>query len=293
MLNEQTLFSIQYLPLIIRLKCCETVSLPPYLGSTLHGVIGWALQTNRDTYHYLFENARKPIEGRDIVNPYILDPPRYHAVYHKGEELRFQFTLLGTAVNYAADFVRALVETESFGLGVGRKKFDLMEIMHGTQLATIWTKEKTNIVRNIETEPLLDEMQINSTHCVVTLLTPLRIRRRGTLLTQIDFQTIIRNITNRILRLTERYGGFVDKEAVNEVCEYSKQIRMTACEISLCSIERYSTRKDSKLDWSGLMGTMAYEGKLDLFTPWLNAACVLHLGRNVTFGYGKMDAIFW
>lgn len=293
LLNEQTLFSIQYLPLIIRLKCCETAVLPPYLGSMLHGALGWALQSNRAVYHYLFENASKPIEGRDIVNPYILDIPRYRAVYNKGEELRFQFTLLGTAVNYAADFVRALVGVGILGLGAERKKFELTEIIHGTQLRTIWTNEKPNVITRLKAEVLLDEVQINSTHCAITLLTPLRIRRSGNLLMVIDFQTIIRNITNRISRLTERYGGLADKDAMNEACEYSGQIREATCEISLCNIERYSNRRSAKLDWSGLMGTMVYEGTLDLFTPWLNAARVLHIGRNVTFGYGRIDTVFW
>ena len=39
------------------------------------------------------------------------------------------------------------------------------------------------------------------------------------------------------------------------------------------------------------MGAMTFEGDLSPFIPWLNAAEVLHIGRNVTLGYGKIDVI--
>ena len=46
------------------------------------------------------------------------------------------------------------------------------------------------------------------------------------------------------------------------------------------------------MDLSGLMGAMTFQGELSEFTPWLNAASVLHIGRNVTFGCGKIDVVF-
>lgn len=45
------------------------------------------------------------------------------------------------------------------------------------------------------------------------------------------------------------------------------------------------------MDLSGLLGAMTFQGELAPFTPWLNAACILHLGRNTTLGCGKIDAV--
>lgn len=62
-------------------------------------------------------------------------------------------------------------------------------------------------------------------------------------------------------------------------------------DIYVTQINRYSSRRDEKMDMSGLLGVMTFEGELADFTPWLNAARKLHIGRNTTFGYGQLDVI--
>ena len=42
----------------------------------------------------------------------------------------------------------------------------------------------------------------------------------------------------------------------------------------------------------GLIGTIEYEGDLTPFVPWLYAAQRLHIGRNTTFGMGKIQVYF-
>ena len=51
--NEPVHFSLKYLPLLIRLRCCEPARLPGYLGSTLHGILGWALLNHKEAYRYI------------------------------------------------------------------------------------------------------------------------------------------------------------------------------------------------------------------------------------------------
>ena len=46
------------------------------------------------------------------------------------------------------------------------------------------------------------------------------------------------------------------------------------------------------MDFSGLLGTIEYEGRLTPFVPWLYAAQRLHIGRNTTFGMGKIEVYF-
>ena len=46
------------------------------------------------------------------------------------------------------------------------------------------------------------------------------------------------------------------------------------------------------MDFSGLTGEVEYEGDLSPFVPWLYAAQTLHVGRNTTFGMGKLEVYF-
>lgn len=136
--NEPVHFSLKYLPLLIRLRCCEPARLPGYLGSTLHGILGWALLNHKEAYRYIYENRKMAEGGYDIPNPYIINPPGYREQYNKGDELRFQVILLGDALRYAEQLINALITAGSFTIGAERKRFQLEEIMQYDQLQSIW-----------------------------------------------------------------------------------------------------------------------------------------------------------
>lgn len=289
--RHKTHFSLIYLPLLIQLKCHETASLPDYMGSTLHGIMGWALLPHKDVYQYLFENRSFGGAKQDIINPYIIEPPGFHGVYKAGEELRFQFILLGDAVQYCEPVIKILAETRWFKMGAERKLFELTEIRQGQTLQLIWKNGGVEW-KNAVSQLVPDTAQKNSTYGSIYFLTPLRIRRKGSLLLTVDFPTIIRNITRRMSDLTERYGGYVDFAEIETLQYLSEMVQEVSSGVYLNNIDRYSTRRNMKMDLSGLMGAMTFQGELSVFTPWLNAASVLHIGRNVTFGCGKIDVVF-
>ena len=68
----------------------------------------------------------------------------------------------------------------------------------------------------MQTEALKQTELTNVSGVVIKVRTPLRIRHGGQLLRSISFQRLIRNISTRIIRLTEQYGGWVDQEAAKE-----------------------------------------------------------------------------
>lgn len=287
------IFSLEYLPLLIRLRAKETARLPAFLGSTLHGVTGWALtQHSSESYRYLFENRRWGGAGQDIVNPYIIEPPRPRMVYAAGNLLCFKLILLGDAIRYAQPIVSSLAQAQHFGIGAERKPFELTDILQGEQYGGIWRKGELDMNTAIPENISVHALQEPASWCSVHLVTPLRIRRGGTLVQNIDFPTIIRSITRRIQLLTERYGGSMNTEAATKVCELAGEISPESAGLFLHEMHRYSSRKKESLDWSGMLGSLTFSGELAPFVPWLNAARILHIGRNSTFGCGQLDVIY-
>lgn len=125
------------------------------------------------------------------------------------------------------------------------------------------------------------------------MCTPLRILRGGQLLESISFQTLIRNIINRIRRITERYGGWVDRGEAEKIQILAAEIKTVKEDLKMEPLQRYSNRLHDKMDFSGLMGEIEYEGNLTPFIPWLSAAQILHIGRNTTFGMGRIEVYFY
>ncbi|SDD50077.1 Uncharacterized conserved protein [Paenibacillus sp. CF095] len=292
-MNRQApIFSLEYLPLLIRLECKETTRLPAFLGSTLHGVTGWALTRHSESYRYIFENRRWGGAAQDIVNPYIIEPPRPKAFYDKGDALCFKLILIGDAVRYAKDITTSLTQAQTFGIGAERKAFELTDIFHADQYGPIWKQGQFEMNAAIPENISVHALQEHASWCSIHLLTPVRIRRGGALVQTIDFPTIIRSITKRIQLLTERYGGNINTDVAMKVCELASEMSLTSSGLYLNEMHRYSSRKKESVDWSGMLGSLTFEGELSPFIPWLNAARILHIGRNSTFGCGQIDVVY-
>lgn len=286
------IFSLEYLPLLIRLKCKEEARLPAFLGSTLHGVTGWALLQHPESYEYLFQNRRRGGAKQDIVNPYMIEPPRPKPMYHEGDLLCFRLVLFGDAIRYTKDVINSLAQVHRFGIGAERKIFELMDILHGDKYVPLWPKESLELNAAAPENISAYAVQDHASWCSVHMVTPVRIRRGGELVQEIDFPTIIRSITRRVETMTKRYGGHMDTDIAATACELAENVHAMSSALYLNQFHRYSNRKKESLDWSGMLGALTFEGKLSPFTPWLNAAHILHIGRNSTFGCGQIDVVY-
>jgi len=293
MSNKSKEFTITYLPLLIKLTCLESVKLPDFLGSTLRGAIGWTLLSNKPLYQYLFENRRFGEGKQDIVNPYVIVPPLLpHGKYEVDDNLFFQIVLISDAADFAMSLIHTLIEKQYLTLGAERKKFGISKILHGNDLSSIWEPEQLNDPV-IKTDVICSQKEEGYQHCSIQLLTPLRIRRGGELLQNIDFSVVIRNISRRIIELTERYGGSANRRCMEELCERSAEIQQLCTGLEVKEIQRYSNRKKEKMGFDGLLGVLMFRGDLDPYISLLRAARVLHLGRNVTLGFGQVEVVFW
>ena len=182
-------------------------------------------------------------------------------------------------------------KAEQFGMGAQRYSFRLFRIINILEQRVLW-QTKMYSMAEINAKKLSCLKLETVTGVVVKLQTPLRIRRGGKLLMHISFETLIRNITKRIVMIVERYGGWVDYDEVKNIQMLAAEVQTVREELELEVLERYSNRLHGKMDFSGLIGELEYAGELTPFVPWLATAEVLHIGRNTTFGMGNIQVYF-
>ena len=291
-METKTAFFIKYLPIKIFLTSIEKAVLPAFLGSTLRGAVGQALYTDTAAYTYLYNNRTLKGNSQDVVNPYIIVPPEMNRIsYRAGDELNFNMVLLGDAEQYAQALVNALQLVQKLKLGASRYPFELKKITHCLDQRIIWQNAHLNETA-IQSAVLPYRTLPDVRQLTIQMQTPLRIRRNGLLLEKVDFSTIIRNITKRIEAIVERYGGWVDRIETERIRILASQVCITQNSLQKNNMERYSNRLGEKMDFSGLIGSMQFEGALSPFVPWLYAAQILHIGRNTTFGMGKIEVEF-
>lgn len=290
-MEQQAVFFLKYLPMKVSLVSLETAILPAYLGSTLRGAVGQALHCDPPAYNYLYNNRSLSKGRQDIPNSYLIVPPEINrSEFRPGEELCFYIILLGEAAQYTQPLVNAL-KRKRLGLGALRFPFELKKITHALDQRVIW--EDGSFYEAAARSVVLPHRSLPDVNKVtIRTRTPLRIRRDGALLETVDFITIIRNITHRLEALARRYGGWVDSLEVARIQTLSAQVAMIQNHFELKAITRYSNRIGEKMDFSGLTGSMQLQGELTPFVPWLYAAQTLHIGRNTTFGMGRIEVEF-
>jgi hypothetical protein len=134
-----------------------TLLLPSYSGSTLRGGFGHAfrriicafkdkecadcLLKHQCVYAYVFEtpipaDAQIMRKYTAAPHPFILEPStNSRKSYQKGEDLSFGLTLIGRAVDYLPYFIYAFEELGRIGIGKGRGKYELREVVEDVPVA--------------------------------------------------------------------------------------------------------------------------------------------------------------
>ena len=85
----------------------------------------------------------------------------------------------------------------------------------------------------------------------------------------------------------------MDRDEGERLQLIAAEIKTTKEDLRLEQLNRYSNRLREKMDFSGLLGELEFEGDLTPFVPWLFAAQILHIGRNTTFGMGRIEVYFF
>jgi hypothetical protein len=100
------------------------------------------------------------------------------------------------------------------------------------------------------------------------------------------FAAIIRRAT-LLLRLHAGVECLFDGAALLEAAgrlSHERRIRWRAW-------ARYSARQQREMPLGGLVGSWKLDGNLDSLLPWLWLAQYLHVGKNTTFGLGRVDLV--
>lgn len=296
------------------------LNLPPYKGSTLRGGFGHVFRriacsqpgqecsgcmlAQSCPYALIFEPAPPPSSAvlknySDIPRPFVIEPPlETKTQYAPGETLAFQLVLIGQAIQYLPYFVLAFKELGHVGLGKGRLPFVLAGVEAVDSVsgkAVPIYDSSTNRIAPAQYQRTLAEL---ASHCpegeLLTLQfkTMTRLKYEQSLVREIPFHVLVRNLLRRISTLYYFYHGYEMVEAdYKGLIERVAKVRTVASDLRLVDWERYSQRKDVKMNMGGLIGQVCYEGDWQEFWPLVRLGEVVHVGKGCVFGLGGYGVI--
>ncbi|THF84690.1 CRISPR system precrRNA processing endoribonuclease RAMP protein Cas6 [Cohnella fermenti] len=280
--------------------------LPAYLGSTIRGVIGHRLReyacqhpnlpchrcTLSKECSYALHFCSPGNEG-GAVNPYVLRPlVRDKEIWHAGERMTFEITLIGRTSEQAAFFIDALQDDRRQGWGAGRMPFRLQQIVDPIRGTLIWSDGRTWL-RNCQPMPIpLEQRRARSV--LLRFDHPLRLLVNRRLRNSLSFVDLIQSLTRRLSLLSQAYTDKHVQWNEEDLLKAASKIHTAAERWRPVDFKRYSINRaeGDKLSLPAIEGWVRYEGDLTPFTPLLAAGERIHIGKNATIGFGRYQAIY-
>ena len=294
-----------------RFKC--RAFLPQFKGSTLRCGFGHALKriscalrsqdcgscllSGSCAYAFLFEVKKAiPLESGHLrvaqrPHPYVIVPPdEKKRVYEANDPFIFDLILFGRANDYLPHILYAVREMGKSGLGKRTKnkgRFEIESVQQGDQ--TIFSGDNLNTGYPLQQLSL--DMLTGSADGEITLtcLTPLRLKYVSRLQSALPFHIIIRAALRRVSTLEAVYGDGEPDLDYKGIAARAAGIKATDSDCRWVEIERYSSRQRSSMMFGGVQGRAVYRGDgLSEFLPLLRYCEVTHLGKQTSFGLGKI-----
>ncbi len=287
--------------------------LPEFKGSTLRGGFGHALKrvscalrrqdcsscllSDSCAYAFLFEIKKVlPFEAKRLrvaqrPHPYVIVPPNEKKrVYEANDPFTFDFILFGRANDYLPHILYAVREMGQNGLGKRTKNkgcFEIESVGQGDQI--IFSGDNLNTGYPLQ-EIFLDTLSGSADGTInVTCLTPLRLKYANQLQNALPFHFIIRAALRRVSTLETIYGDGEPDLDYKGIAARATDVKEADSDCRWVEIERYSNRQSTAMMFGGVQGRAAYKGTgLSEFLPLLRYCEVTHLGKQTSFGLGKI-----
>ena len=293
--------------------------LPLYKGSTFRGVFGHGLKQvvcalkrqdcndcllrEKCVYAFVFELpalTNQPTDKKRIAappHPYVIEPPESTKVhYRQGDSFDFELILFGKANNYLPYFIYAFDQIGNLGLGKringARGGFRLKKVTAKNQ--AIYSDDDKKIKGDYKPEVLgLDDFSHSPKNSVevltIKLITPLRLKFQNKLEASLPFHVLTRAMFRRISSLFNYHGNGEPPLDYKGLVEKARLVEVKQSSLQWYDWRRYSNKQDQEMLMGGIVGEVTYEGDITNFLPLLRFCEKVHLGKQTSFGLGKIE----
>src|SRR3990172_8222678 len=300
--------NLHFTKFILTVTARDSISLPPYKGSTFRGGFGNAfkgivcigrnkecetcLLKSRCIYVYIFETP--PPEDTVIMrkyrtapHPFVIEPPmspRFterngnpladtKTIFEPGEKLSLGLILIGKAIDSLPYFIYTFEELGNSGIGKGRGRYSLDGVYTGKDNSElIYSSTDKKLKGSVKPETVRESSGGNGHTLSLSFLTPTRIVYEEHLVDHPEFHMMIRNLLRRIAHLSYFHcEGDSSEFDFRGFIQRAMAVTIKEKSIEWYDWERYSARQDTRMKLGGFVGDITFEGDLGEFIPYIQA----------------------
>ena len=239
-------------------------------------------------YSFIFETPvdknNEFLKGRNRAShPFILSIPE--ALNKEIEEINLELTLLGRSIDYLPYIYHSLKRAEKNGIFRSRVPFKIEDVSIDNK-SILERDDKIEIINENKFWMLDNENGIHSKkQCSIQFVSPLRVKKKGRYISDVKYELLIESISRRIKILNSIYGS----EKKSEDFNWNLLPKKVKTDLIWQDLKHYSSRQKNLMKLGGLIGTTIIEGEFNPFEEsLLKAAELFHIGKNISFGLGKI-----
>jgi hypothetical protein len=220
--------------------------------------------------------------------PFVLEAEDERRDYARGDRLRFDLLLFGSAVDLQAFAHVAVFRMARRGLGERRRPFAVEEIAY--QDAAGRFHPFTAPGRPLAPPLLPPANGLPGDELTLRFRTPARFKVDGRLVPSLGVRALVFRMLARALEIVHFYG---DREAIDwdfqPLLRQTDRVRLVEQDLVWKDLKRYSSRQQTEMTLGGFVGSLRLAGDLAPFAPLLRTAEILHVGKGTTFGLGRVE----
>ena len=225
------------------------------------------------------------IRGRDKgPHPYVISVYPFKKDENT-KSITLTFTIFGKLIDYFPYVYYSIIKAGQRGVFKNRIKYEVKDVkVNGVSILKEDGNLSMDFERNVWSVDKKDNRPSDYT-LKVTFLSPTRIKYRGSFLSDISFNDLINSGVRRVEFISKLYGSYDD--GINSL-DYD--VKVVEKNIQWKDYIYYSARQREKLKLGGVVGDIQFYGKVDSNTlAVLKTAELLHIGKNPSFGLGKIQ----
>lgn len=235
------------------------------------------------------EDAQRLRLNRDIPRPFVIKPPlEDRQLYEPGDSLCFELVVIGNAIQLLPYFLISFRNLGEQGIGVNRGRFEIFKVeavdAHGNADVVMTAKDSTVKVPQ-KSIGLADIPASPPRRVRVDFLTPVLLKYQGQWVRP-TFGALFKRLRDRIHALSYFYCQTplaIDFKLLGEKAE---KISVISESLRWKEENRYSRFRELQHTLKGWVGTVIYEGEIEVFWPFLWMGQYIHVGKAATFGQG-------
>ena len=307
-IGKKTIWDIRYVKLHFQCRVTEKCQMPVNKTSALRGGMGEMLLSEHCIYpadrkcaDCSFETeclVRRIMYSKFDIRPefvttgesigYVISCEDYRTTLEEGDTLNFTMTLFGKTIVYFTPILFAFYALGQVGLGKEKARFIIEQVTNTTGELLV---EGNNVYKeNYKVHLLGDYISYRmekETGNRLHFHTPLAIRLKGVEFTEFEAEAIV-NAAARRLYMLDCFEGI---EAEKIVIPRDELPHILMQKIIPTKVRRYSSTHREGMYLSGIRGEVEFDRLSADVRRLMLAAEVMHVGRNTSFGFGRVTLI--